>query len=394
MPYYKPLKHLSEDVRKRIVSNLLELRKQLDEELPKKKILDSLILGTWNIRNFDDNRFGFGPRLEESFYYLAEIIARFDVIAVQEICEDLSCLDKLIGILGGGYDYILTDITHRDLGGNDERLGFIYDKSKVNFRGIAGEIVLPPSMMVAGPKGTLSQFARTPFGCSFESGWFKFMFTTVHIYFGEDSVNSEGYARRVAEIEKVAKYLSAQADIRDDNYILVGDFNITGPGSQDFNALAQNGFQVIQNRLGSNYQQTKFYDQISFKSRRDELSIIDPQHDNRSFQYFNSVYSMEKFPAYAPLLRQTLEEKIRLMEVALSNTKGITKQKELKKRIESARKILSTEAALLDYYCEWRTFQMSDHLPLWVELKIDYSNEYLKHLSTYQPEMVVPRLFS
>ena len=26
----------------------------------------------------------------------------------------------------------------------------------------------------------------------------------------------------------------------------------------------------------------------------------------------------------------------------------------------------------------WRTFQMSDHLPLWVELKIDFSDQYLK----------------
>jgi hypothetical protein len=29
-------------------------------------------------------------------------------------------------------------------------------------------------------------------------------------------------------------------------------------------------------------------------------------------------------------------------------------------------------------YKMWRTFQMSDHLPMWVEIKIDYSTEYLK----------------
>jgi exonuclease III len=394
MPYYKPLKHLSEDIRKRTVSNLLDLRKQLDEELPRKKILESLILGTWNIRNFDDNRFGYGPRLEESFYYLAEIIARFDVIAVQEICEDLSCLDKLMEILGGGYDFILTDITHRDLGGNDERLGFIYDKSKVTFRGIAGEIVLPPDMLIPGTKGIPSQFARTPFGCSFESGWFKFMFTTVHIYFGEASVKSAGYARRVAEIERVAKYLSLQADVRDDNYILVGDFNITAHGSKDFNALEENGFTVIKNKKGSNDQQTKFYDQISFKSRSDELSIIDPERDNRSFQYFNSVYSDEKFPLYSALLRKTLEEKLKLAELVLQNTTAKGKQKELKKQIDSVKASLASDAALMKYYTDWRTFQMSDHLPLWVELKIDYSNEYLNHLSTFQPETVIPRLFA
>ena len=30
------------------------------------------------------------------------------------------------------------------------------------------------------------------------------------------------------------------------------------------------------------------------------------------------------------------------------------------------------------YRTYWRTHQMSDHLPMWVELKIDYSREYLK----------------
>ncbi len=33
------------------------------------------------------------------------------------------------------------------------------------------------------------------------------------------------------------------------------------------------------------------------------------------------------------------------------------------------------------YYTNtWRTFQMSDHYPLWVELKIDFSKDYLKKL--------------
>ena len=30
----------------------------------------------------------------------------------------------------------------------------------------------------------------------------------------------------------------------------------------------------------------------------------------------------------------------------------------------------------------WRTFEMSDHLPFWVELKIDFSDQYLKKQKT------------
>jgi hypothetical protein len=29
------------------------------------------------------------------------------------------------------------------------------------------------------------------------------------------------------------------------------------------------------------------------------------------------------------------------------------------------------------YYKDWRTYQMSDHLPMWIELKTDFSMEYL-----------------
>jgi hypothetical protein len=36
---------------------------------------------------------------------------------------------------------------------------------------------------------------------------------------------------------------------------------------------------------------------------------------------------------------------------------------------------------LMTYYkTHWRTRQMSDHLPLWVELKIDFSDRYLEKL--------------
>jgi hypothetical protein len=44
----------------------------------------------------------------------------------------------------------------------------------------------------------------------------------------------------------------------------------------------------------------------------------------------------------------------------------------------------------IEKYClsTWRTFQMSDHLPLWVELKIDFSNQYLERI---KKEIVLPQ---
>jgi hypothetical protein len=114
--------------RLRTVSGLKRLRAQLDSEMPLKTRSSTLVLGTWNIRNFDDNRFMNGNRSAEDLFYIAEIMSRFDIVAVQEVCGDLDPLDRVMRILGSDYDYIVTDPTE-GRAGNDERLGFIFDKS-------------------------------------------------------------------------------------------------------------------------------------------------------------------------------------------------------------------------------------------------------------------------
>jgi len=57
-----------------------------------------LRLATWNIREFDSNKYG--HRLEESFFYIAEIIAIFDLVAIQEVRDDLSAFRRVMSILG------------------------------------------------------------------------------------------------------------------------------------------------------------------------------------------------------------------------------------------------------------------------------------------------------
>ena len=333
MPYYKPLKNVSIVDRKRTVAGIQRLRQQLTEvNFPKKKTSESLILGTWNIRNFDDNRFNYGPRLTESLYYIAEILARFDIVAVQEICDDLGPLDRLMGLLGRQYDYILTDVTDRSLGGNDERLGFIYDRNKVKFKGVAGEIVLPDKMLI-GASGENRQFSRTPFGVEFQSGWFKFQMATVHIYYGKESKNSPEYQRRVDEIDTVAKYLAREAKKKDANQVLVGDFNILAPGSAGFNALEKNGFTIVQNKMGSDREQTKFYDQISFLSRRDELQLMEPDRDDRVFQYFDSVFRPQDFAAYQPVLKKIIKAKLKDAQDALATATTKKDRNDAEKKI-------------------------------------------------------------
>lgn len=386
MPYYTPLKDLESNDRKRIVSGLKRLRKQLEDlKFPKKKSSETLILGTWNLRDFDSNKFGYGPRLVDSFYYIAEIISNFDVIAVQEINENLKPLKDLLHVLSRDYDFILTDVTDSSLGGNKERLGFIYDTKKVRFTGIAGEIVLPNKMLISESEKQGRQFSRTPFGVGFQSEWFKFNFSSVHIYFGSNSNTSIKYKRRIGEIEAIAKYLSREAKRSFENNILVGDFNIKEIGSEGYNVLQKHGFTIVQNREGSNKDRTRFYDQISFMSQRNELELVPYESEDRVIQFLDSVFRDEDFKTYKPIMIKMIET--HLKEINQKLDKNPTKAE--RKKLENSKvKLTDTlnlnDDNLLEYYKEWRTFQISDHLPLWVEIKINFSGQYLDYLEKFE----------
>ncbi|BDQ33818.1 endonuclease/exonuclease/phosphatase family protein [Pseudodesulfovibrio portus] len=386
---YWPLKRMDRKSRKRTVDGLERIRKLVAAEMPGRTLQSTLVLGTWNIRNFDDNRFGDGPRLEESLYYIAEVISAFDVIAIQEICRDLGPLKEVMRLLGADYDYIVTDVTEGS-SGNKERLGFIYNTNKVRFRNIAGEIVLPWKDQISDVTRK-RQFARTPFACAFQSGWFRFIFSTVHIYYGKQSKNSDEYRRRVGEIESVAKHLAKLAKKEKDNYILVGDFNIDKMGDDAGNALVGQGFETTQNIIGSNSRKNKFYDQISWLPREGSVRRADSDRSHGVLDVLSAVMrdGVTQFRDYDPFVTATLQRKLADAEEALREARR--KNKPTAKKLNAVndfKKTLADEELRRDYYVNtWRTFQISDHLPLWVELEVDFSAEYLTTLKdgTFTP---------
>lgn len=381
MPKYFPIRFWKDAAeRSRTAANLLKLRSQIAAQMPRRTHGATLLLGTWNLRNFDDNRFAHGPRLPESLHYISEIISAFDILAVQEICEDLGPLDKLMEILGGQYRYITTDVSDYVAGGNKERMTFIFDSGKVNFQSIAGELVLSPKNMLSEETGK-SQFARTPFMCAFQSGWFKFMFATVHIYYGEDSPGSDGYKRRVSEIKSVARELRKRADAEEQNYILVGDFNIVDHNDPTADALGDKGFDIFRNNIGSNSDQTKFYDQISFRSKNDEMHLVQAENAKGVLNIFENLFTAADAKTYEAPLRKVLEAQIERKQIELAKTTKPKQRAKIENAIAATEAVRDDDALRQKYFLEdWRTFQLSDHMPLWVELEIDFSDGYLAGL--------------
>jgi endonuclease/exonuclease/phosphatase family metal-dependent hydrolase len=340
MPYYYPLKKLNKVERLRTTDNLLKLRNRLNRDIPQKTATDTLLIATWNIREFGDNR------RKESLHYIAEIVSRFDLVAVQEVSANLKGLGNLVSLLDRNWDYFVTDSTDGSAGGG-ERMAFLYDKSKISFQKMAGEIVLPKDKLIDGEL----QFARTPFCVAFQAGWFKFVLTTVHIYYGSNSTADR--KKREKEIDILTSTLAKRAKKEDMSYILLGDFNIPNTNDATMQALEKYGFSVpdeIKNHptdLGG----TSHYDQIAFNLKLEKNMTVFSEKAQKAgaFHFEDVVYTENDLEIYKSYFLDKIEGK--------------------------------TEAEIKKYYLStWRTFQMSDHLPLWVELKVDFSNQYLEKL--------------
>jgi exonuclease III len=343
MPSYKRL-NAARRADRRTLERLLILRQALKDEIPARTQSRTLLLASWNIRDFDKP--GYGYRLDESFYYIAEIISAFDMVAIQEIYRDLTALNKLMEILGGHWKYVFSDASEGRRG-NNERIAYVYDSSKVQFGGLAGELVIPPiEKRFRDADGNLrtelhpvSQVWRTPLICGFQAGWARFMLCNVHIQWGENTADAEG---RRQEIEHIAQFLKKRTEDPTAwarKLILLGDFNIFSRKDATYKVLEEAGFRCPEQfkEEYTNVARNKQYDQILLREREDRFEVL----DGGSFNFFDTVFRDADESIYRPYM------------------------------------VKAKDGTAYRSFEAWRTFQMSDHLPLWVELQIDYADEFL-----------------
>lgn len=337
MAYYQSLKNTKLYPRGRsspgqsgwIADRLLRLRALLNGQITSRRAPNSLIIGSWNIRHFDGGR----PRLRESFHYIAEIIDHFDICAIQEV-KDMEAMENLMRLLGPNWTYFVNDSSGAGRG-NHERMAFVFNTNRVFFRNLIGELVLP--------KGALpgdEQIGRTPFFASFQAGWFRFTLCSAHIVFGE----TEGRPLREDEIRVIATELAKRAKDADEVHIFLGDMNIDSRHDASMKALSDNGFDAPD--LGpTSLTGTKHYDQIAFTGPASESHRL----NGGVIKWQEAVFSEDEQDAYEQVARDIREGADQGQPYA---DWGRT-------------------------YKSWRTHEMSDHLPIWIELEVDYSNEYL-----------------
>jgi endonuclease/exonuclease/phosphatase family metal-dependent hydrolase len=279
-----------------VVADLARLRSALDEEVPAKALDRNLLIATWNIRAFggltekwESSEDDTPKRDLHSLLSMAEIVSRFDVVAVQEARENLKALRHLVKVLGPNWGLSLTDVTE-GAPGNGERMAFLFDTRRVVPSGLACEIVVPQEQLGSiGPGALNRQFARTPYAVSFRSGDKTFILVTLHVLYGEDE------EERLPELKAIAEWLAGWArDINgwDHNFIALGDFNIDRRGDALHDAFVSTGLDIPEDLQGvprtifadpEKPHLDKFYDQIAWFTGRNGLPALSLRYSRGGF---------------------------------------------------------------------------------------------------------------
>lgn len=309
-------------VSKEIAKGLLALQDRIKAaQIPPSKLDESLNIATWNIREF-----GGAKRTEAAIHYIAEVLGQFDLIGVVELGNDLTDLSRVLKILGPYWRAVYSDMIP-DAGGDRERVGYLYDKRAVTFNGLAAE-ANPPRQKKGLEYLSEKSFWRSPYLASFKSGSFDFVALTTHIRWGDSE------SARADELGMLADWVEGKRRDKfaeDQDIIVMGDFNIPSLEDPTFKAITKHGLQMPAAlaglKHGSNLAKDKRYDQILH------------------------------YPTFA--------EKF-------TNAGGV-----LDFYIDAAhiKELFPGKMTPAQY-----TYQMSDHLPLWMQVNTDISGQILQQL--------------
>jgi len=160
----------------------------------------SIKLATWNIRILSN-----GSRDDTELVEIADILKRYDLIAIQE-ARDTVVLNRLQAILPG-YDYIASSPVGRRV---KEIYAYFYKPSVISTIGTA-YIFLDPGDV----------FIREPFIVCFKAGNFDFTLIDIHVLYGDSETERREEIKLLDDVLlNVDENNGGEKDI-----ILLGDFN-------------------------------------------------------------------------------------------------------------------------------------------------------------------------
>jgi endonuclease/exonuclease/phosphatase family metal-dependent hydrolase len=336
--------------KKRTLSKLLELKRGLDASIAGRRNDHNLIIASWNIKEFGHTT----QRLPESYFYIAEILSCFDLVAIQEIKSTLDDLHILLRLLGKDWGYLVNDITEGDAG-NSERSCYIFNKKRVQLAGLAGEIVLWDDLT---RHSNIKQLKRTPYITGFTAGWKTFALINIHLHPGD---GADDFRFRHEEVTLLLRALAEKRGngrLWTENLIIVGDCNLYNGSTQDdptIEMIQNAGYREVESLVGvhTNTSETEAYDRL-FLTRSEYFSLgqsSEGRENGGVFNPFDYVFKPGEETVYRDYMKAHYTGSRDMDNPA--NQKGY-------------------------FNHPWRKNQMSDHFPIWCELITDSSPVFLE----------------
>lgn len=368
-----------------------------------KRIYGSAVLGSFNIRKLGK----VSNRSANTWNFLAFVCKHFDLLAIQEIMDDLEGFEKLLGLMGPEFDAVVSDKTGAFPGesGLGERLGFIYNRNLIRRGKVISDISFDRTKLLQTmvdnhavllesvgpyveylkardvwqkhPEGTEPEaprvqlpvfltFIRQPFCASFEIAGhpdtepYRIMAVNAHLYFGKSIKD------RRQEFDALMEWILGRVREEDrayyPNFALLGDLNLDFDNPErDRDRIERHIKTFNQNMEASNsstnvnfpfldvhpQQTTAFRTNARLSETFDQIGLF--SHDERlpNYQQNGTMGSQERGPDYGVF------NFVELFREALGVAAIDTLDSENKR----------------SFFSKFE-HEVSDHLPLWLRLPL------------------------
>lgn len=357
------------------------------------RVYGSALVGSFNIRKLGYSR----SRNSETYDFLASVCRQFDLIALQEVMEDLSGLNEIMERLGPEFGMVVSDRTGAFPGdrGVPERLAFVfrwsvvqrgevvsditYDRSKVtqilfdNINTILAEKADYDEDMAnyeAGRRKTKPKldlpiflsFIRQPFCVSFQivghpgTTPYQFMAVNAHLIYGTKQ-------NRKQEFEALMDWITERVESNDKayypNFMLLGDLNL------DYDNPEKDYANIVK--------YIKSFDDASGEQVNVNFPFLDV-HKGETEQYYSNVllsqrydqiglfFREEGFPVYSD--NATMGDDPQGPDYGVFNFTALFAKAVLGKSVDELTK--SELSSFADRY----EHKVSDHMPVWLRIPL------------------------
>ena len=251
--------------------------------IPDKGQQGSALIASWNVANL-----GVHKRRPSDFRVIAEILSWFEIVALQEIADNLDDFLAITRELPAHFAWIFNDRA-----GNDERSAYLYDTRRISLSPKIGEVVIVDSdrryITLPGIAQPFNGFNRNPYLAGFEIEGEALLLANCHLLYGPTRTAADRRAsieRRQLEAYAIARWCDLRRNDKHRwtrNILALGDFNlpVAQAGDPVYDALTRRGLSLPphETRIPTNVSASADYDQIAvtpgLKSRVLDMGVFD-----------------------------------------------------------------------------------------------------------------------